>query len=64
MNSEEEYATETAKKVIADVCNLLGYHGIRKTTMSVLVDLFQRCKYIFFELKKKIKFYNKLEKGA
>eukprot|EP01080_Neovahlkampfia_damariscottae_P005166 gene5166-8772_t len=42
MNSEEEFANETSKKVIADVCNLLGYHGIRKNAMSILVELLQK----------------------
>jgi hypothetical protein len=41
--SEEDYATETSKKVIADVCGVLGYHGIKKNTMDILVDTLQKC---------------------
>jgi hypothetical protein len=46
--SEEDYATETSKKVIADICGVIGYHGIKKNTMDILVDTLQKCNKFTF----------------
>lgn len=40
----DEFAHHINKKVIADVCGLLGFHGIRQSASDVLSDILASCK--------------------
>lgn len=47
MNTDE-YSHEIGRRVVQDIANVAGFHGIRQNACDLFVDVLQRCKYFNF----------------